>query len=435
MMLDPVLAFYGAPLVAIWGAYIITRKRAESRSLSARDEAHAAGLSEPASLHPIIDPTLCVGCKACLSACPEGDILGLINGKAELVEPSNCIGHGACKTACPRGAISLVFGSAKRGVDIPVVAPDFQTNVPGIYIAGELGGMGLIRNAVEQGRQAMAAIAARRRKGGRGDFLDVVIVGSGPAGISASLGAIEHQLDFVTLEQDTLGGTVAHFPRGKVVMTAPATLPIAGQMNFKEVSKEKLLGFWQEVVRDTGLKINEQERVEAVRRIEGGFEVSTTRSRYRTRTVLLTIGRRGTPRRLGVPGEELPNVVYRLIDPEQYRGQHVLVVGGGDSALEAAASLAEQPNTKVTLSYRNDAFARAKTKNRTRVEDGELNGSLDVLLSSQVRGIRRDSVDLVHRGKPMLIRNNTVIVCAGGILPTDFLKSMGIAIETKYGTA
>jgi thioredoxin reductase (NADPH) len=424
MTLDPILAFYGAPLLAIWSAYIIARKRAESRSRRVRDEAHAAGLSEPASLHPIIDPTLCVGCKACLNACPEGDILGLINGKAELVEPSNCIGHGACKTACPRGAISLVFGTEKRGIDLPYVGPDFETNVPGIYIAGELGGMGLIRNAVEQGRQAIAAVAARRASGG-GDFLDVVIVGSGPAGISASLGAIEHKLKFVTLEQDTLGGTVAHFPRGKVVMTAPATLPIVGQMNFKEVSKEKLLGFWQKIVRETGLKIKEQERVEAVRRIEGGFEVKSTHSNYRARTVLLTIGRRGTPRRLGVPGEELPNVVYRLIEPEQYRGQHVLVVGGGDSALEAAASITEQPKTKVTLSYRNDAFARAKTKNRKRVEDAELYGSLDVLLASQVSRILRDSVELVHRGKPMLIRNNSVIVCAGGILPTDFLKGMG----------
>jgi thioredoxin reductase (NADPH) len=434
MKIDLILAFYAAPLVAIWSVYLLTRHRAEARSLNLREEAIAAGLSEPASLHPIIDPTLCVGCKACLNACPEGDILGLINGKAELVEPSNCIGHGACKTACPRGAISLVFGSATRGVDIPVVAPDFQTNVPGIYIAGELGGMGLIRNAVEQGRQAIEAIAARRA-GGHSGILDVVIVGSGPAGISASLGAIEHQLKFVTLEQDTLGGTVAHFPRGKVVMTAPATLPIVGQMNFKEVSKEKLLGFWQKVVRETGLLINEQERVEAVKQIAGGFEVKTTRTSYRTRTVLLTIGRRGTPRRLGVPGEELPNVVYRLIDPEQYRGQHVLVVGGGDSALEAAASLADQPKTTVTLSYRNDAFGRAKTKNRKRVEDGEMNGDLDILLSSQVRRIFPGKVEIVHRSKPVVIRNDTVIVCAGGILPTDFLKSMGIATETKYGTA
>ena len=218
-------------------------------------------------------------------------------------------------------------------------------------------------------------------------------------------------------------------------MTAPANLPIVGEMKFKEVSKEKLLGYWQKVVRETGLKINEQERVEAVAQIAGGFAVKTTRSVYHTRTILLAIGRRGTPRRLGVPGEELTKVVYRLIDPEQYRGKHVLVVGGGDSALEAAASLADERGTTVTLSYRSDAFARAKTKNRQRVEDAARTGRLNVLLSSTVTRIASDRVELMHRKQPITLRNDAIIVCAGGILPTNFLKSIGIEIETKYGTA
>lgn len=434
MRLDPVLAFYAMPLVAIWSAYALSRNKAEARAISLRDDAIDAGLTEPASLHPLINTGLCIGCKACLNVCPEGDILGLINNKAQLVEPSNCIGHGACKTACPHGAISLVFGSATRGVDLPVVRPDFQSNVPGIYIAGELGGMGLIRNAVEQGAQAIEAIAARPRSK-RADMLDVLIVGSGPAGISASLGALEKGLRFATIEQDTLGGTVAQFPRGKVVMTAPAVLPIVGQVKFKEISKEKLIGFWQGVVRDTGLQINFQERVERVTAFEGGFAVQTPRGTYLARSVLLAIGRRGTPRKLGVPGEELSKVTYRLIDPQQYRGQHVLVVGGGDSALEAAASIAEEPGTQVTLSYRGDAFQRAKTKNRDRVEAASQSGKLEVMLASKVAHIAPDNIALTLKGQTLTRRNGAVIVCAGGILPTDFLKSMGIGIETKYGTA
>ena len=434
MTIDPILVFYALPLVLIWGFYALNGKRRETRALAVREEAVAAGLTEPQSLHPVIDPTLCIGCKACLNACPEGDILGLINNKAQLVEPTSCIGHGACKTACPRGAITLVFGSETRGVELPVVAPDFQTDVPGIFIAGELGGMGLIRNAIEQGRQAMDSIAkgGKRRQPGR---RDVIIIGSGPAGISASLRALELGLDFLTLEQDTFGGTVAHFPRGKVVMTAPAHLPMVGEVKFKEVSKEKLLSFWHDVVKKTGLKINTQERVQAITRIDGGFLVQTARGQHVGRAILLAIGRRGTPRKLGVPGEELSKVMYRLIDPEQFKGKHILVVGGGDSALEAAASLAEQPGTHVVLSYRSEAFGRARPKNRQRVDDAAAAKRLEILLKSTVARIGPDAVELSFGGKSLVRRNDAVIVCAGGILPTDFLRSIGIGIETKYGTA
>ena len=327
-----------------------------------------------------------------------------------------------------------MFGSENRGIDLPVVRPDFQSNVPGLYIAGELGGMGLIRNAVEQGRQVIEAIAARP-KSQRSDMLDVLIIGSGPAGISASLGAMEKGLRFATLEQDTLGGTIAHFPRGKVVMTQPAVLPIVGEVKFKEVTKEALLGFWQKVVRDTGLQIQFQERVERVTVHDDGFAIQTRRGTYLARSVVLAIGRRGTPRRLGVPGEELSKVTYRLADPQQYRGRHVLVVGGGDSALEAAVSIANEPSTKVTLSYRGDAFQRAKTKNRKGADEASMSGRLEIMLGSTVKNIAPDRVELTWRSKAVTRRNDAIIVCAGGILPTDFLKSMGIKIETKYGTA
>lgn len=406
----------------------------ERSSRRTRADNEQAGLNEPVSLHPLIDKNQCIGCGACAKACPEGGILGLIDGKAELIEASRCIGHGACRSACPTGSIQLVFGTEKRGVEIPNVGPNFETNVPGIFIAGELGGMGLIGNAVEQGRQAVESI--RKLPGiGRGEGLDVVVVGAGPAGFSASLAAKQHRLRSVTIEQDTLGGTIAHFPRGKVVMTRPVELPLVGRVRMVETTKEKLVEFWRKVERDTELKIRYNERLEGIAPEGDGFRVRTTRGDYRSRTVILAIGRRGTPRKLGVPGEDLDKVVYGLVDPEQYRGKHVLVVGGGDSALEAAASIAAEPGTIVTLSYREGIFSRAKEKNRAAVARAQQDGRLTILFRSQVRAVQRKSVEIDYGGQTIHVPNDAVIACVGGVLSTAFLKEVGIAVETKHGTA
>ncbi len=431
---DPRLAYYAVSLLAIWTIYVSVRKVSESRNIARYNEAREAGLSEPASLHPAIDPALCFGCGACVRVCPEGQVLGLISGKAVLVEPTSCIGHGACKTACPNDAITLVFGTETRGVDLPVVRPDFQTNVEGLYIAGELGGMGLIRNAIEQGRQAVEAIA-RSGRAAHSEIYDLVIVGGGPAGFAASLAALERGLRFVTLEQEAFGGTVAHFPRGKLVMTQPAVLPVVGPMPFREIDKERLLAFWADAARRTGLDIIHGARVDGVKRNSRGFEVVSTQGVYRARSVLLAIGRRGTPRRLDVPGEELSKVVYRLVDAAQYRNQNVLVVGGGDSALEAAASVAEEPDTRVTLSYRGEAFGRARPKNRKRVETLVAKKRIELFLGSKIMAIEPDVVRISTNGRTLTIENDTVIICAGGVLPTQFLRSIGVDIETKYGTA
>jgi len=426
------LWLYLAVMVALWWLYLARHRRIQREHAQQLQQSLDAGLNEPASLHPVIDPQRCLGSSSCIKACPE-EALGIVGGKAVLVNGAACIGHGACRAACPVDAIELVFGTERRGVDIPQLGPSFESNVPGIFIAGELGGMGLIRKAAEQGRQAIEAIRSRSR--GRFDH-DVVIVGCGPAGLSAGLAAIQHKLKYRLIEQEpSLGGAVFHYPRNKIAMTAPVKLALIGKVRFGEVQKERLLEFWDSVVRKTGLEIAFRECMESVEPDGEGFVVQTNQGRYRTRSVLLTMGRRGTPRKLEVPGEESPKVVYRLIDPAQYDGQAVLVVGGGDSALEAALAVAGQPGTDVTLSYRSAAFSRVKQKNRQALEEAQAARRVRVELESTVVAIEPDSVQLKTTGGTVALPNQAVIVCAGGQLPTPLLQKIGIRFDTKHGTA
>jgi len=423
---------YALVALAALAVHLTLRRRRDRRNDEARRESERQGLNEPASLHPVVDPGRCIGSGACVHACPE-QALGIVGGKAVLINGSACIGHGACEAACPVKAIQLVFGTEKRGIDIPDVAPNFESNVPGLFIAGELGGMGLVRKAAEQGRQAIDHI--RRRPRGRAD-LDVLIVGAGPAGLSAGLAALEHKLRFRLIEQeDSLGGAVYHYPRQKITMTSPVTLALVGKVKVGEIAKEALLALWNDIVRRTGLQISFRERMESIERTEEGFVVHTSQGRHHAASVLLAIGRRGTPRKLEVPGEETAKVTYRLVDPEQYRGQRVLVVGGGDSALEAAVALAAEPGTHVTLSYRGDAFSRVKEQNRHALERAVSDGRLEVRMGTQVGRIDDDRVTLKGPGEPETLENDAVIVCAGGVLPTALLQKAGIRFATKYGTA
>jgi thioredoxin reductase (NADPH) len=419
-------------IIALW-LYFRRNRKKDVQYRARLAEMAKSGIPEPLTLHPVIDTNKCIGSSACVKACPE-DALGIIRGKAVLIQPDHCIGHGACEAACPVEAIQLVFGTEKRGIDIPQVKPTFETNVPGIFIAGELGGMGLIRKGVEQGARAMETIRKNKSRGGE---LDVLIVGAGPAGISASLAAKEAGLRFVTLEQeDGLGGSVYHYPRRKVAMTAPMILPIIGMFNKREISKEELLEFWNGIIRKTGLKINFMERMDSLKKVGNVFVVKTPKAEYKTKNVLLAIGRRGTPRKLGVIGEEQKKVVYRLIDAEQYRGLHVLVVGGGDSAAEAALSIAAERGTTVTISCRGDEiFTRPKDKNRQQLKQCVERKKITVYLDANVKEIGAKIVTLIHEGRDIEIKNDAVIVCAGGTLPTPMLKEIGVMVDTYYGTA
>ncbi len=436
MKLAVVLAFLlltvGSAFVSWW-----LSRRKEQRHTATLERSIAEGLGEPPSLHPIIDPDACIGTAACVSACPEGGILGIVNGRAALIEPSRCIGHGACFAACPTHAIDLVFGTERRGVEIPHVKSDFETNVDGLYIAGELGGMGLVRNAMSQGIQAVESIiASLEARGGHDLEYDVAVIGAGPAGLAAAITAKRAGLRTITLEQDAIGGTVHHYPREKMVITRPFEIPGYGKMNAREIQKEELLGIWEDVIRTTGIEIRARERVKAVDPVSGGFCIETEGGQYRAARVVLAIGRRGSPQKLGVPGEDLPHVTYSLGDAGEIHEKTLLVVGGGNSALEAAAALAEPllGNT-VTLSYRGAAFGRATPANRQRIEELAHADRLTVLTGSEVVDIEAHQVDIRHEEAVTTIPAEGVYIMIGGKLSTELLQRVGVEVDVKFGTA
>jgi thioredoxin reductase/ferredoxin len=405
------------------------------REAASRGQIHTDG---PQSQHPHIDADHCIGCAACTSVCPEGDVLATLGGKAVIVDGHKCIGHGLCADACPVGAITMVMGNPRLSENMPYLTADYETSVKNLFIAGELGGLALIKNAVNQGRACIDMIADRIKKTGAtpAQTYDVVIVGAGPAGISASLRAVERGLRYLTIEQDDVGGTVLKYPRQKLVMTSPVEFPLYGRFKQTELSKEALLAFWQKVLSRADFNVRTGEKVQDVRKDgHGSFSITTPVGEYRSHAVVLGLGKGGSPRKLGVTGEGLPKVMYRLIETDHYINKNILVVGGGDSAVEAAMGLAEQSGNRTTLSYRQQAFSRIKERNAQRLEKAVRGGKIDVVFNSMPIEFTPDAAVLDVQGQRRRIPNDFVWIFAGGDPPHKFLKRIGVGFGTLDMTA
>jgi thioredoxin reductase (NADPH) len=430
--MDTLVAFIVAVLVVgfFMRNYLKGQKKREDQARAAAEKGKLYS-DGPKSQHPHIDANYCIGCAACTMVCPEGDVLAMVGGKAVIVNGYKCIGHSLCAEVCPVGAITMVMASPSMGGDMPHLTPDYETSIKNMFIVGELGGLALIKNAVNQGRDCIDSIAKRFSSFGgtrpASGVYDVLIVGAGPAGISASLRATEKKLNYITIDEGEIGGTVAKYPRQKLVMTSPVEFPMHGKFKKTELSKEELIAFWQKVLQRADFKCRQGEKVEDIKKDQDGiFSVTTPKGEYRSRAVVLALGKSGSPRKLGVKGEELPKVMYRLIEADHYINKKILVVGGGDSAIEAAMGLGHQVGNQVTLSYRKEAFSRIKERNSQRIQESIRKGKVKVIFNSIPVEFKQNSVLLDVNGNTQEIPNDYVWIFAGGEPPTAFLKKIGV---------
>jgi thioredoxin reductase (NADPH) len=439
--MDTLVAFVVAVLVVgfFMRNYLKGQQKREEQARAAAEKGKLYS-DGPKSQHPQIDANYCIGCAACTMVCPEGDVLAMLGGKAVIVNGYKCIGHSLCAEVCPVGAITMVMASPSMSADMPFLTAEYETTIKNLFIAGELGGLALIKNAINQGRNCVDTLANRMAAVGgprpASDIYDVLIVGAGPAGISASLRAIERKLNYVTLDEGEMGGTVAKYPRQKLVLTSPVEFPMYGKFKKTELSKEELLGFWSQVLQRVDFRFKQGEKVEHIEKgPDGIFTTTTANGGYRARGVILAIGKAGSPRKLGAKGEELPKVMYRLIEADHYVNKKILVVGGGDSAVEAAMGLAHQVGNAVTLSYRQSAFSRIKERNAQRLQEFLRKGKLKVIFNSRPLEITMDAVVLDVNGSSQRMPNDYVWVFAGGEPPTTFLKKIGIGFGAQDMTS
>jgi thioredoxin reductase/Pyruvate/2-oxoacid:ferredoxin oxidoreductase delta subunit len=409
--------------------YLIRWLKNHRLTLNKLEDANKTGANKPLMQHPIIDLSRCIGCGICTKVCPEGEVLGLVGGKAVLINGNKCIGHEVCMESCPVGGIEVGLGDISSREDIPQLNDKLESNLENVFIIGELGGLALIRNAISQGVRVAQTIQQRTKDSKKES--KIVVVGAGPAGLACSISLHLQGAAITLIDQSKPGGTILQYPRKKLVLVQPVELPGYGILKNKEYEKEELLEIWDDILKTNSPDFQTGHQLLALEKTESSYIVRTTLGQFDADYVVLALGRRGTPRKLNIPGEGLPKVAYKLIDAERYQNQHILVVGGGDSAVESAVGLGQQPGNTVTLSYRKNVLSRIKSRNEEQVKKAVKNGWINILYESNPVSIHDDYVTLNQGDKSIRLENNYVFIFAGGVLPFKLMDSLGV----QFGTA
>lgn len=385
----------------------------------------------PRALYPVVDVTRCTGSGSCLKACPEGEVLTFRDGVPVLAHPEKCVGHGVCADECPTDAIRLVLGTRERVVKLPELRGCYETSRSGIHVVGELAGAPLLEQAVRQGLAVGAHLAARLRTSPAG--AEVVIAGAGPAGLAVAFALAEAGVAYRILERSEVLSTIRAYPAGKIVTTRALALPGAGLIARGRISRERLLTRCLRAIEDGDIRVEEGVEVHAIDGRDGAYTVRTSTGAIRAHKVVLAIGRAGSPRRLGVPGEDLAKVIIGLGNPAEHAGRRVLVVGGGDAAVEGAIALARSGAAEVILCHRGETFSRCRDENRRALGSAIADGRVRVILGGRITRIDPANVELATPEGTRSLANDVVVLALGRALPVRFLEASGIALKAYSG--